>query len=70
MPAEATRKNIEGNVLARMLVDEKGNVTEVKIIQSSNKVFDRSVINALSQCKFRPSADKWIGEQEVEFTLQ
>jgi protein TonB len=70
MPAEARRKNIEGTVVAHMFVDEKGNVTEVKIIQSSSKVFEKNVINALSQCKFRPSGDKWIGEQTIEFALQ
>jgi TonB family protein len=53
-----------------MLIDEKGSVTEVKIMQSSNKVFDRGVINALSQCKFPPSGDKYTGEVEVEFKLQ
>lgn len=70
MPAEARRKNIEGTVHAQMMINDKGNVTEVKIIESSNKVFDRGVVNALSQCKFRPSGDAYIGDIEVEFKLQ
>jgi len=70
MPAEARRKNIEGTVLAHMLIDEKGSVTEVKIMKSSDRVFDRAVTNALSQCKFPPSGDKYTGEIEVEFKLQ
>jgi protein TonB len=70
MPAEARRKNLEGTVHAHMMINEKGNVTEVKIIESSNKVFDRSVVNGLSQCKFRPSGDAYIGDIEIEFKLQ
>ena len=70
MPAEARRKNIEGSVVAQMLVDEKGNVTEVKIVKSSDRVFEKAVIRALSECKFHGSGDRWIGEQEIDFTLQ
>jgi len=70
MPGEAIRRNIEGTVHANMYIDEKGNVTEVKIIESASRVFDRPVINALSQCKFPPSSDKWVGDIEVVFKLQ
>jgi protein TonB len=70
MPGEAMRKNLEGTVLAHMYVDEKGDVTEVKIIESSERIFDRAVTNALRNCKFHASADKWIGEVAVEFKLQ
>jgi len=64
------RKNLEGTVLAHMFVDEKGDVTDVKIIQSSERVFDRAVLGALKNCKFAASGDKWIGEVAVEFKLQ
>jgi protein TonB len=70
MPGEAMRKNIEGSVLAHMYVDEKGDVTEVKIIQASDRMFERAAVNALKNCKFRASADKWVGEQEIDFKLQ
>src|SRR5262249_47222382 len=57
MPGEAQRKNIEGTVVALMNVDEKGNVTDVKIKSSENRVFDRPVLNALKDCKFQASGD-------------
>ncbi|HTR58239.1 MAG TPA: energy transducer TonB [Casimicrobiaceae bacterium] len=71
MPGEAIRRNIEGEVTAHLYVDEKGNVTDVKIIKAEPpKIFDRAVIGALSQCKFQASGDKWIGEVPLSFKLQ
>ena len=71
MPGEAIRKNIEGEVTAHLFIDEKGNVTEVKIIKADPpRIFDRAVVNALSGCKFPPSSEKWIGAVEVGFKLQ
>jgi protein TonB len=71
MPGEAIRKNIEGEVTAHLIVDEKGNVNEVKIIKADPpRIFDRAVVNALSGCKFPPSSDKWIAEVPLSFKLQ
>ena len=71
-PDEAIRKNIEsGNVIARLFIDEHGNVTEVKIMEAKPpRVFDREVIRALMQWKFRADGEKYIGEIEVDFKLQ
>ena len=71
-PQEAVRKNIsEGNVIARLNIDEKGNVTDVKIVEAKPpRVFDREVIRALMQWKFQPDGEKYVGEIEVNFTLQ
>ena len=70
-PREARRKNIDnGRVIARLNIDEKGNVTDVKIVESSpTRVFDRAVIEALSQWKFQADGEKYVGEIEVEFKL-
>jgi protein TonB len=70
MPGEAIRKNIEGTVVAHLFVDEQGNVTDVQIVKSADRVLDRAVLGALKSCKFRPSGDKWVGELPVEFKLQ
>ena len=71
-PQEAIKKNIsEGTVIARLNIDEQGNVTEVKIVEAHPpRVFDREVIRALSQWKFQADGEKYIGEIEVNFTLQ
>lgn len=70
-PAEARRKDIDhGDVVAQLFIDEKGNVTEVKIISAKPpRIFDRAVINALSQWKFQPEQEKWVGEVEIAFKL-
>ena len=70
MPGEAVRRNIEGQVTAHLTVDEKGSVTDVKIVKADPpRIFDRAVISALSQCKFPPSSDKWIAEVPLDFKL-
>jgi protein TonB len=68
-PPEAIKKQIyEGTVIARLNIDEKGNVTEVKIIEAHPpRVFDRAVTEALLQWKFQPDGGKYIGEIEIEF---
>jgi protein TonB len=71
-PKEAVKKGIEhGKVVAHVYVDEKGNVTEVKIISADPpRVFDRAVITALSQWKFQGEGEKFIGEIEINFRLE
>lgn len=71
-PKQAIMKGIEsGMVVAHVFIDEKGNVTEVKIIQAEPpKYFDRAVIDALMQWKFTGEGEKFVGEIEVNFRLQ
>ena len=71
-PREAIKDNIaSGRVLAHLQVDEKGLVTEVRIVEATpRRVFDREVIRALSQWKFQPEGDRYIAEIEVNFTLK
>jgi protein TonB len=71
-PREAIRAGIsKGTVVARLNIDEKGLVTDVKIIESDPpRVFDREVTRALSQWKFTPEGEKYVGEIEVSFSLK
>jgi protein TonB len=71
-PRDAIRKGIPGGrVVARLQIDEKGNVTAVNIVEATPpRVFDREVISALSQWKFQADGEKYIGEIEVNFTLK
>jgi protein TonB len=47
--------------VARLQVDEKGLVTNVTIVEANpRRVFDREVIRALSQWKFKPEGDRYI----------
>jgi protein TonB len=71
-PRAARRNNIEkGQVLARLMIDEKGNVTEVIIVSANPpRHFDKAVIDALSEWKFKPEGEKYVGEIEIAFTLK
>lgn len=71
-PREAIRAGVDkGRVVARLRIDEKGNVTEVEIIASNPpRVFDRVVRDALSDWKFRAEGEKYVGEVEINFTLK
>lgn len=69
-PKAAMRDGInKGRVVARMNIDEKGNVTEVTIFSSDPaRVFDRAVIAALKEWKFSAEGEKYIAEVELNFT--
>jgi periplasmic protein TonB len=71
-PREAIRKGISGGkVVARLQIDEKGNVTAVNIVLATPpRVFDAEVTSALMQWKFQADGEKYIGEIEVNFTLK
>jgi periplasmic protein TonB len=61
----------KGRVVARVHIDEKGNVSEVIIISAEPpRHFDRAVIDALHTWKFRAEGEKYVGEIEVNFTLK
>lgn len=53
-PIEAKMQKISGFALAEFIIDTKGNVIDVKILESSNKVFDRPTTKAISSWKFTP----------------
>ena len=71
-PREAIRAGVQsGKVVCLLDVDEKGNVTEVKIKSAQPpRVFDREVINTLMRWKFIPDGEKYVAEVEVNFTLK
>ena len=71
-PREAIRSGVaKGRVLVRLLIDEKGNVTDVIIVSADPpRVFDRVVKNALEGWKFRPEGEKYTGEVEINFQLK
>jgi periplasmic protein TonB len=71
-PREAIRAGVQsGKVVCLLDVDEKGNVTEVKIKSAQPpRVFDREVVNTLMRWKFIPDGEKYVAEVEVNFTLK
>jgi protein TonB len=71
-PREAIKAGIgKGFVVAILNIDEKGNVTDVRITEADPpRVFDREVVRALSQWKFAAEGEKYVGEVELTFTLK
>ena len=69
-PREAQRDGRSGKVVARLHVAPGGNVTQVQIMSSSHRIFDREVVRALSQWRFNPEPVGFIGEYEIVFNLR
>jgi len=71
-PREAARAGVDrGRVVARLQIDEKGNVTDVQIIASEpSGVFDRAVRVAAHDWKYKADGEKYVGEVEVVFSLK
>ncbi len=71
-PAAALKAGVEkGRVVARLNIDEKGNVTDVVITYAEPpRYFERPVILALKTWKFRAEGEKYVGEVEVNFSVK
>ncbi len=71
-PRAAIRAGVEkGHVVARVMIDEKGNVTDVIIVSADPpKHFDTAVIDALKEWKFKAEGEKYVGEVEINFALK
>lgn len=71
-PRAAIRSGIEkGRVVARVNIDEEGNVTDVTIVSATPpRVFNQEVTEKLKTWKFKPEGQKYTGEVEINFTLK
>ena len=70
-PREALQENISGVVTARLTIDAQGKVTNVVVVRAKpRRIFDRSVIEALSQWRYNEGAAGRTIESEIEFQLK
>jgi protein TonB len=71
-PRDAIRAGVRGGKVVCLLnVDEKGNVTDVKIKSAEPpRVFERETVRTLMLWKFIPDGEKYVAEVEVQFTLK
>jgi TonB family protein len=61
----------KGRVVARLRIDEKGNVTDIDIIASTPpRVFDRAVQDTLSEWKCVGEGSRYQASVEINFTLK
>lgn len=49
-PDEAKQKGIQGRVIVRFVIDEKGNVTDPVIVRSADPLLDRAAFEVVSKC--------------------
>jgi len=53
-PEAARRAGIEGQVVLRLRVNDKGDVIEARVVESAGHGFDESALAAVKQFKFQP----------------
>jgi TonB family protein len=73
---EARNNKVQGVVRVRVLVDEKGSVTEVVITRGLPDGLNEQAIRAAHQMRFRPATKNgqpvsyWLSNVEIEFRLR
>jgi protein TonB len=53
-PVSAKEAGIQGKVLVKTIIDEKGNVIETEVVQSVNAECDKAAMDAIKKTKFTP----------------
>ena len=69
-PRKLLQEGVQGAVNAWVHVTPEGGVSSVEIKSSSNRLFDREVIRAMSQCKFAPEGTGFIADYDIDFKLE
>lgn len=54
-PEDMRRDGVSGVVTVSILIDEKGNVTEPKVVKTTHEAFSQPAVEALSKWKFKPA---------------
>jgi len=54
-PDEARRVNLLGTVKVEMLVNEKGETSELRVVASAGEILDRAVVNAVRTWRYEPA---------------
>ena len=53
-PVSAKEAGIQGKVFVKVIIDERGNVTETSILKSVNDDCDKAAMDAIKKTKFTP----------------
>lgn len=69
-PPMAQTARIEGNVVVDAVILKDGSVSEVKVLSSSNPMFDQACVDAVRQWRFTPGSQDVILTVRVNFTLK
>jgi protein TonB len=69
-PRQLLQSGTPGQVNAWVHVTPQGGVSSVEIKSSTNRLFDREVIRAFSQCKFAAEGTGFIADYDIVFNLK
>jgi protein TonB len=56
-PREMRSQGINGLVMVKCTIDEKGDVAEADVVKSSNEKFDQYATDAVKKWKFKPARE-------------
>lgn len=54
-PEFAKEEGVQGKVIVKLIVDEKGNVSKTEVVQSVNEELDKAAVDAIKKTKFTPA---------------
>lgn len=57
-PENARKEGIEGSVILKALINKDGKAEKVEILETDNKIFNQSAIDAIKKTAFKPGRDK------------
>jgi periplasmic protein TonB len=69
-PPIARTARMEGSVVVDAIIRRDGTVSEVKVLSSTNKMFEQACIDAVRQWRFTPGSQDVILSVTVNFTLR
>lgn len=72
-PAEAKRRSVSGEVVAILTIDEKGDVTDVKIVKGVGAGLDELAAKYLAKWKFDPALENGrpvVSTKRVEYVFE
>jgi protein TonB len=69
-PPIARSARLEGSVVVDAVILKDGTVSEVKVLRSSNRMFDQACIDAVRQWRFTPGSQDVVLTVTVNFTLR
>lgn len=67
-PQKASGRGLEGHVLVRFDVTEMGTVTNVQVVESSSRLFNKAAIDAAKRFRFKPKIVD--GAAQMSFGVQ
>jgi TonB family protein len=68
-PEEARRMNLLGTVKVEMIVNERGEPTDVRVVASAGEMLDRAVVNAVRAWRYEPATKSGV-KVKVHWTYQ